>query len=68
MTLQESLDLEAMRMQAERMELEKQLAEAKLRASTSANRILWVSLIVVTVINLIFAWGCVRHMREWHSF
>jgi hypothetical protein len=54
--------------EVKKLELEKQVAEAKLRASTIHNRILWVSLIIVTVINLIFAWGCVRHMRLWHSF
>lgn len=49
-----------------KLRLEKELAEAKLRASTIHNRVLWFSITVITVINLIFAWGAVRHMRLFH--
>lgn len=50
----------------EKLKLEKELAEAKLRASTIHNHVLWVSITVVTVINLILTWGAVRHMKLWH--
>jgi hypothetical protein len=58
----------AVQHEVKKLELEKQLAEAKLRASTIHNRVLCVVLGLITGINLIFAWGCIRHMREWHSF
>lgn len=53
-------------LEKEKLTLEKDLAAAKLRMYTIHNRVLWFSLTVVTVINLILAWGAVRHMRLWH--
>jgi hypothetical protein len=62
----EFIERDELERQIEVLKLEKERDRLKLLASTTHNRVLWFSITVITVINLIFAWGAVRHMKLWH--